>query len=60
MIDDINKMNNDETKQYVNPVSSFDRHVSISRPSIMKDTLTELDSYEGIMEKQSPSFHKSW
>ena len=49
-----------EPTTYVEPVSSFDRHVSVSRPSIVKDTLTALDYNEGYMEKQSPSFHKSW
>lgn len=32
----------------------------VSRPSIRNNTLTADDSHEGLMEKQSPSFHKRW
>lgn len=33
---------------------------NVSRPSIRNNTLTADDSHEGLMEKQSPSFHKRW
>ena len=36
------------------------RNISISRPSMISDVLTEDDNYEGILEKQSPSFLKRW
>ena len=36
------------------------RTISVARPSIRKDVLTAEDRQQGIMEKQSPSFHKRW
>lgn len=36
------------------------RTISVSRTSVRKDILTALDSHQGIMDKQSPSFHKLW
>lgn len=38
----------------------FERQMSISRPSVMSDILTEDDNMFGYLEKQSPSFHKRW
>ena len=39
---------------------SFVRTVSIARPSVRSDLLTEDDSLAGFMQKQSPSFLKQW
>ena len=36
------------------------RSYSISKPTIPKDVLTTDDSHAGLIEKQSPSFHKRW
>lgn len=32
----------------------------MSRPSVLSDLLTKDDFCEGVIEKQSPSFHKMW
>lgn len=37
-----------------------ERTISIARPSIKNEILTENDSHKGMMDKQSPSFLKSW
>ena len=39
---------------------SFIRTVSIARPSVRSDLLTEDDTLAGYMQKQSPSFLKQW
>lgn len=36
------------------------RNISVSRPSMISDLLTKDDFCEGVIEKQSPSFHKMW
>mmetsp|Transcript_2852 Transcript_2852/g.4862 ORF Transcript_2852/g.4862 Transcript_2852/m.4862 type:complete len:162 (+) Transcript_2852:286-771(+) len=36
------------------------RTVSVSRMSLKKDVLSESDFHQGLLEKQSPSFHKLW
>lgn len=36
------------------------RNLSLSRPSIISDLLTEDDSINGYIEKQSPSLLKRW
>lgn len=36
------------------------RNISVSRPSMISDLMTKNDFYEGVIEKQSPSFHKMW
>jgi hypothetical protein len=41
-------------------INSFVRTVSIARPSIRSDILTEDDSIQGTLHKQSPSFLKPW
>ena len=38
----------------------YSRNISVSRPSVISDVLTKDDFYEGIIEKQSPSFIKLW
>jgi len=35
-------------------------NISVCRPSILSDVLTKDDFFEGLLEKQSPSFHKMW
>lgn len=34
--------------------------ISVSRPTLTNDQLTNDDYYEGVLLKQSPSFHKMW
>ena len=50
------KVNNTDS----NEDDSFVRTVSIARPSVRSDLLTEDDSLAGNMHKQSPSFLKQW
>lgn len=38
----------------------YNRNISVSRPSVIDDLLTKNDFCEGLVEKQSPSFHKMW
>ena len=40
--------------------NKFDRAISLSRPSIIKDTLGEDDFCEGWLEKQQPNMLKRW
>ena len=40
--------------------NSFVRTISIARPSLRNDVLSEDDFMKGILEKQSPSLLKRW
>ena len=53
----------EESKKNINDhqdISDVERTISIARPSIKNEILTENDSHKGWMMKQSPSFLKSW
>ena len=38
----------------------YNKQISVTRTSVLNDQLTKDDYHEGILEKQSPSFHKRW
>lgn len=59
-IEMIENNDNRESKVSNDSADQFMRTVSLARPSVRVDILTEDDSESGILEKQSPNFFKMW
>ena len=58
--DDQDKFANQIINQQQKEDSFKGRTISVSRFSMRKDLLTQLDRHSDYMDKQSPSFHKLW
>lgn len=50
----------DDGKSDKSGVSHNMRSISIAKPSLRMDILTENDFHKGMIEKQSPKFLKQW